>query len=111
MNGKRCRQVFINMKTLLNKLIREEFKSVLKEQAGEADIQKFADRVNANVSINMLNGNNKLKFIQTQDVDEKTFEMFIKFLQKIGYDVDMGYSTRDYENDGDRKSYPQIVFK
>ena len=104
-------------KTLLKQLIREELKNV-REQMGMAlqdptqAIEKMADRLEMRVNVSISGGYNKLEFLQKQDVDEKTFEMFIKLIEKLGYNVDLGRSDREYERefDNDRIYYPQIRF-
>jgi hypothetical protein len=115
-------------KILLKKLIREEIKN-LKEQskdimtdfgmlsvpdqsaAKKQAIQKMADALGVNVNINLGQAYNKIEFIQKRDVEEKTFEQMIQFLEKLGYNVDLGKSVRDYDSDpGERHYYPQIRF-
>jgi len=75
-------------------------------------IEKMADALDVNVSVHLGAGYNKLTFRQREDVDEKTFEQMIQFLERIGYNVDLGQSDRMYEReyDNDRIYYPQIVF-
>lgn len=117
-------------KTLLQQLVREEIKNLseqgkfnyqplakqLARDAKPADpeqaIQKMADALDVNVSVRLGASYNKLTFRQREDVDEKTFEQMIQFLEKIGYNVDLGQSDRTYERefDNDRIYYPQIVF-
>jgi len=75
-------------------------------------IEKMADALDVDVSVHLGAGYNKLTFRQRKDVDEKTFERMIQFLERIGYNVDLGQSDRMYEReyDNDRIYYPQIVF-
>ena len=74
-------------------------------------IEKMADRLGMRVNVDMGQGYNKLEFLQKEDVDEKTFEMFIKLIEKLGYDVDLGQSVREYDFDpGERHYYPRIRF-
>jgi len=103
-------------KTLLKQLIREELKNV-REQMGMTlqdptqAIEKMADRLGMRVNVDMGQGYNKLEFLQKEDVDEKTFEMFIKLIEVLGYDVDYGQSVREYDFDpGERHYYPRIRF-
>ena len=122
-------------KTLLKQLIREEVKNVLEQMSDDLEnitsyddayskafdsmdtdptqaIEKMADALDVNVSVHLGAGYNKLTFRQRDDVDEKTFEQMIQFLERIGYNVDLGRSDRTYERefDNDRVYYPQIVF-
>lgn len=115
-------------KTLLQKLIREEIRN-LKEQskdimtdfgmlsvpdanaAKKQAIQKMADALDLDVSIRFGTSYNTIEFIQKQDVDEKPFEQMIQFLEKIGYNVDLGQSDRMYDFEpGERHFYPRIRF-
>jgi len=74
-------------------------------------IEKMSNRLGMRVNVNMGQGYNKLEFLQKQDVDEKTFEMFIKLIEKLGYDVDLGQSVREYDFEaGERNFYPRIIF-
>ena len=74
-------------------------------------IEKMSNRLGMRVNVNMGQGYNKLEFLQKQDVDEKTFEMFIKLIEKLGYDVDLGQSVREYDFEpGERNFYPRIRF-
>jgi len=74
-------------------------------------IEKMSNRLGMRVNVNMGQGYNKLEFLQKQDVDEKTFEMFIKLIEKLGYDVDLGQSVREYDFEpGERHYYPRIRF-
>ena len=122
-------------KTLLKQLIREEIKNVREQMSDDLEnttsyddayskafdsmdtdptqaIEKMADALDVNVSVHLGAGYNKLTFRQREDVDEKTFEQMIQFLERIGYNVDLGQSDRMYEReyDNDRIYYPQIVF-
>ena len=122
-------------KTLLKQLIREEIKNVREQMSDDLEnttsnddayskafdsmdtdptqaIEKMADALDVNVSVHLGAGYNKLTFRQRDDVDEKTFERMIQFLERIGYNVDLGQSDRMYEReyDNDRIYYPQIVF-
>ena len=122
-------------KTLLKQLIREEIKNVLEQMSDDLEnttsnddayskafdsmdtdptqaIEKMADALDVDVSVHLGAGYNKLTFRQRKDVDEKTFERMIQFLERIGYNVDLGQSDRMYEReyDNDRIYYPQIVF-
>jgi hypothetical protein len=74
-------------------------------------IEKMADSLGMRVNVDMGQGYNKLEFLQKEDVDEKTFEMFIKLIEKLGYDVDLGQSVREYDFEpGERNFYPRIRF-
>ena len=73
-------------------------------------IQKMAAALGVNVNISLGQGYNKLEFLQKEDVDEKTFEQMITFLEKIGYNVDLGQSDRTYETEDDRRRFPRIIF-
>lgn len=115
----------------LTKIIQEEIDSVLEEQgkfnyqplakqvardAKPADpeqaIQKMADALGVRVVVQMQDTVNNVTFAQRSTVDEKTFERMIRFLEKIGYNVDMGRSDRYYESEpGERDFYPVIIFK
>ena len=118
-------------KILLQKLIREEIKNVREQSKNimtdfgpldvpdmsaamspEQKIERMADALDVDVSVHLGAGYNKLTFRQREDVDEKTFEQMIQFLERIGYNVDLGQSDRMYEReyDNDRIYYPQIVF-
>ena len=122
-------------KTLLKQLIREEIKNVREQMSDDLEnttsnddayskafdsmdtdptqaIEKMADALDVDVSVHLGAGYNKLTFRQRKDVDEKTFERMIQFLERIGYNVDLGQSDRMYEReyDNDRIYYPQIVF-
>ena len=121
-------------KTLLKQLIREEIKNVREQMSDDLEnttsnddayskafdsmdkdpaqaIEKMADRLGMRVNVDMGQGYNKLEFLQKEDVDEKTFEMFIKLIEKLGYDVDYGQSVREYDSDpGERHYYPRIRF-
>jgi len=122
-------------KTLLKQLIREEIKNVREQMSDDLEnttsnddayskafdsmdtdptqaIEKMADALDVDVSVHLGAGYNKLTFRQRDDVDEKTFERMIQFLERIGYNVDLGRSDRMYERefDNDRIYYPQIVF-
>ena len=121
-------------KTLLKQLIREEIKNVREQMSDDLEnttsnddayskafdsmdkdpaqaIEKMADRLGMRVNVDMGQGYNKLEFLQKEDVDEKTFEMFIKLIEKLGYDVDYGQSVRAYDFDpGERHYYPRIRF-
>lgn len=116
-------------KILLQKLIREEIKNLseqgkfnyqplakqMSRDAKSADseqaIQKMADALDLDVSIRFGTSYNKIEFIQKQDVDEKPFEQMIQFLEKIGYNVDLGQSDRIYDFEpGERNIYPRIIF-
>lgn len=121
-------------KTLLKKLIREEIKNLKEQMADDSGwddayskafdamdidnsnnakqaIRKMADALGVNVNISLGQGYNKIEFIQKRDVDEKTFERMIQFLEKLGYNVDLGKSVREYDLDpGERHYYPQIRF-
>lgn len=108
-------------KSELVKIIQEEIDSVLAEQMNNdaqsvstdpvKDINRMADALGASVSVEMRPSRNKLEFLDRDDVEEKTFERMITFLEKIGYDVDLGQSVREYEDDGDRRFYPRIIFR
>lgn len=121
-------------KTLLKQLIREEIKNVREQMSDDLEnttsnddayskafdsmdtdptqaIEKMADRLGMRVNVAMGQGYNKLEFLQKEDVDEKTFEMFIKLIEKLGYDVDLGQSVREYDFEpGERNFYPRIRF-
>ena len=73
-------------------------------------IKKMAAALGVNVNISLGQGYNKLEFLQKEDVDEKTFEQMITFLEKIGYNVDLGQSDRTYEIEDDRRRFPRIIF-
>lgn len=121
-------------KTLLKQLVREEIKNVKEQMSDDLEnttsnddayskafdltdtdptqaIKKMSDRLRMRVNVNMGQRYNKLEFLQKQDVDEKTFEMFIKLIEKLGYDVDLGQSVREYDFEpGERNFYPRIIF-
>ena len=121
-------------KTLLKQLIREEIKNVREQMSDDLEnttsnddayskafdsmdtdptqaIEKMADRLGMRVNVDMGQGYNKLEFLQKEDVDEKTFEQMIQFLERIGYNVDLGQSDRMYDFEpGERHYYPRIVF-
>jgi len=124
-------------KTLLKQLIREEIKNVREQMSDDLEnttsnddayskafdsmdtdpivhpqaIEKMADALDVKVSIHLGAGYNKLTFNQREDVDEKTFERMIQFLERIGYNVDLGQSDRMYDFEpGERDYYPRIVF-
>ena len=121
-------------KTLLKQLIREEIKNVREQMSDDLEnttsnddayskafdsmdtdptqaIEKMADALDVNVSVHLGAGYNKLTFRQRKDVDEKTFERMIQFLERIGYDVDLGQSDRTHDFEpGERDYYPRIVF-
>ena len=121
-------------KTLLKQLIREEIKNVREQMSDDLEnttsnddayskafdsmdtdptqaIEKMADALDVNVSVHLGAGYNKLTFRQREDVDEKTFEQMIQFLERIGYDVDLGQSDRTHDFEpGERDYYPRIVF-
>jgi len=121
-------------KTLLKQLIREEIKNVREQMSDDLEnttsnddayskafdsmdtdptqaIEKMADALDVNVSVHLGAGYNKLTFRQREDVDEKTFEQMIQFLERIGYNVDLGQSDRMYDFEpGERHYYPQIRF-
>jgi hypothetical protein len=120
-------------KTLLKQLIREEIKNVREQMSDDLEnttsnddayskafdsmdtdptqaIEKMADRLGMRVNVDMGQGYNKLEFLQKEDVDEKTFEQMITFLEKIGYNVDLGQSDRTYETEDDRRRFPRIIF-
>ena len=107
-------------KTLLKQLIREEIKN-LKEQHNNIDeesvndpeqaIRKMADALGVDISVSLSAGYNTLTFRQRKDVDEKTFEQMIQFLETIGYNVDLGQSNRMYDfEQGERDFFPRIRF-
>jgi hypothetical protein len=74
-------------------------------------IEKMADALDVDVSVHLGAGYNKLTFRQRKDVDEKTFERMIQFLERIGYNVDLGQSDRTHDFEpGERDYYPRIVF-
>jgi hypothetical protein len=120
-------------KTLLKKLVRDEIKNVREQMSDDLEnttsnddayskafdsmdtdptqaIEKMADRLGMRVNVDMGQGYNKLEFLQKEDVDEKTFEQMITFLEKIGYNVDLGQSDRTYETEDDRRRFPRIIF-
>ena len=121
-------------KTLLKQLIREEIKNVREQMSDDLEnttsnddayskafdsmdtdpsqaIEKMADALDVDVSVNLGSGYNKLTFMQRDDVDEKTFERMIQFLERIGYNVDLGQSDRLYDFEpGERHDYPRIIF-
>jgi hypothetical protein len=121
-------------KTLLKQLIREEIKNVREQMSDDLEnttsnddayskafdsmdtdptqaIEKMADRLGMRVNVDMGQGYNKLEFLQKEDVvNEKTFEQMITFLEKIGYNVDLGQSDRTYETEDDRRRFPRIIF-
>ena len=121
-------------KTLLKQLIREEIKNVREQMSDDLEnttsnddayskafdsmdtdptqaIEKMADALDVDVSVHLGAGYNKLTFRQRKDVDEKTFERMIQFLERIGYDVDLGQSDRTHDFEpGERDYYPRIVF-
>ena len=117
-------------KILLTKFIREEIKNVREQSKNimtdfgpldvpdmsaamspEQKIERMADALDVNVSVHLGAGYNKLTFRQRDDVDEKTFEQMIQFLERIGYNVDLGQSDRMYDFEpGERHYYPQIRF-
>ena len=121
-------------KTLLKQLIREEIKNVREQMSDDLEnttsnddayskafdsmdtdptqaIEKMADALDVNVSVHLGAGYNKLTFRQRDDVDEKTFERMIQFLEKLGYNVDLGQSDRMYDFEpGERNYYPRIRF-
>ncbi len=116
-------------KTLLKQLVREEIRN-LKEQSKnimtdfgpldvpdmqaamtpEQKIERMADALDVDVSVHIGSGYNQITFNQKEDVEEKTFEQMIKFLEKLGYDVDLGQSDRTYETEDDRRRFPRIIF-
>lgn len=73
-------------------------------------IQKMAGALGLDVSIMLGSGYNQITFKQEEDVEEKPFEQMIKFLEKLGYDVDLGQSDRTYETEDDRRRFPRIIF-
>ena len=74
-------------------------------------IQKMAGALGLDVSIMLGSGYNQITFKQEEDVEEKPFEQMIKFLEKLGYDVDLGQSVREYDYEpGERHFYPRIRF-
>ena len=121
-------------KILLQKLIREEIKNVKEQMSDDLEnttsnndayskafdsidtdptqaIEKMADALDVKVSIHLGAGYNKLTFNQREDVDEKKFEQMIQFLEKLGYNVDLGQSDRTHDFEpGERDYYPRIVF-
>jgi len=121
-------------KTLLKQLIREEIKNVREQMSDDLEnttsnddayskafdsmdtdptqaIEKMADALDVDVSVHLGAGYNKLTFRQRKDVDEKTFERMIQFLERIGYNVDLGQSDRTHDFEpGERDYYPRIVF-
>tara|TARA_R110000822_G_scaffold4093_5_gene17507 strand:+ start:1531 stop:1881 length:351 start_codon:yes stop_codon:yes gene_type:complete len=114
-------------KTLLKKLVRDEIKnlteqskdimtdfgmlSVLDQDASKNQaIKKMAAALGVDVNINLGPGRNKIEFMEREDVNEKTFEQMITFLEKIGYNVDLGQSDRTYETEDDRRRFPRIIF-
>ena len=121
-------------KTLLKQLIREEIKNVREQMSDDLEnttsnddayskafdsmdtdptqaIEKMADALDVDVSVHLGAGYNKLTFRQREDVDEKTFEQMIQFLERIGYNVDLGQSDRTHDFEpGERDYYPRIVF-
>jgi len=121
-------------KMLLKQLIREEIKNVREQMSDDLEnttsnddayskafdsmdtdptqaIEKMADALDVDVSVHLGAGYNKLTFRQRKDVDEKTFERMIQFLERIGYNVDLGQSDRTHDFEpGERDYYPRIVF-
>ena len=121
-------------KMLLKQLIREEIKNVREQMSDDLEnttsnddayskafdsmdtdptqaIEKMADALDVDVSVHLGAGYNKLTFRQRDDVDEKTFERMIQFLERIGYNVDLGQSDRTHDFEpGERDYYPRIVF-
>ena len=115
------RTKMINIYNQLNDIDQQKAKETFPELFGTSNaskssnptqaIKKMADALGVNVNISLGQGYNKIEFIQKQDVDEKTFEQMIQFLEKLGYNVDLGKSVREYDLDpGERHYYPQIRF-
>jgi uncharacterized protein YdhG (YjbR/CyaY superfamily) len=121
-------------KILLTKFIREEIKNVREQMSDDLEnttsnddayskafdsmdtdptqaIEKMADALDVNVSVHLSARYNRLTFNQREDVDEKKFEQMIQFLERIGYNVDLGQSVRTYDFEpGERNFYPRIIF-
>lgn len=104
-------------KVLLKKIVLEEIHNVFEQMATDREntkqaLKKMADRLGMRVYVSMGSAYNSIEFYQKQDVDEKTFEMFIKLIEKLGYNVDLGKSDRTYEKEfgGERDYYPRIIF-
>jgi hypothetical protein len=46
----------------------------------------------------------------SEDLSDETFEKMIKFVEDKGYKVDRAKSTNWYDDDGEKKVFPKIVF-
>lgn len=53
-----------------------------------------------------------IEFKTKKDIEEQVFEKFVKFIEALGYNVDLGQSDRMYDEDpGERNYYPRIRFR
>lgn len=110
----------------LTKLIREEIQNILIEQNQADSVQQKVDQFIARLSqigawdrfddvkvkydSRRPSGKYSLEFQIKGSIDDQVFEDTIAFLEKIGYDVDLGMSERYYDSQDDRIEYPSIVF-
>jgi hypothetical protein len=53
---------------------------------------------------------NSLTIRASEDLSDETFEKMIKFVEDKGYKVDRAKSTNYYDDDGEKKVFPNIRF-
>jgi len=53
---------------------------------------------------------NSITVRASEDLSDETFEKMIKFVEDKGYKVDRAKSTNWYDDDGEKKVFPKIVF-
>lgn len=74
---------------------------------GEEDL---AGAFTKKFSTRSYSDSNSLTIRASEDLSDETFEEMIKFVEDKGYKVDRAKSTNWYDDDGEKKVFPKIVF-
>ena len=58
----------------------------------------------------LLSYNGELRIKSQDDIDDEEFKEMVKFVEELGYKVNLPQSSNWYYTDGDKMSYPTIKF-
>lgn len=76
----------------------------------DATENDFQTKFNIGVDLWIYGDNGKLKIKSQDTIEYEEFKEMVKFVEELGYKVNLEQSSNWYYTDGDKMSYPTIKF-
>ncbi len=70
----------------------------------------FQTKFNVGADLRVYGDNGELRIKSQDDIDDEEFKEMVKFVEELGYKVNLPQSSNWYYTDGDKMSYPTIKF-